>query len=236
PAGQHRQALRAALTRLDLPAPPPAAAPAPGGDLDLRGVEVGWPGDDRPVLRDLTLHVPAGTHVAVTGPSGAGKSTLLALLLGFLTPARGTASVPARVAWCPQDPMLVDSTVRENLLLADPLAGDDRLVDALRRAGLGHWAGRLDTHLSGGDLSVSGGEAQRLALARALLADADVLLLDEPTAHLDAATAAAVLDTIRAQRRTVVHVTHRAEEAAVADLVVEVDVAGHLRAVAVCAA
>lgn len=205
-------------------------------DIDLRGVDVGWPGDPEPVLRGVTLRIPAGTHVAVTGPSGAGKSTLLALLLGFLSPARGSATIPERVAWCPQEPMLVATTVRENLRLADPGAGDERLAEVLRQVGLGHWVARLDTHLAGGDVSVSGGEAQRLALARALLADADVLLLDEPTAHLDAATAAAVLDTLRAQRRTVVHVTHRAEETTAADLVVEIDAAGRLRAVTACAA
>ncbi|WP_460391087.1 ATP-binding cassette domain-containing protein, partial [Actinophytocola sediminis] len=235
PAAQHRDALRAAIARLDRR--PPARRPVmTGQDIDLRDVDAGWPGVVEPVLRAVTLHIPRGTHVAVTGPSGAGKSTLLALLLGFLDPTSGTARVPASVAWCPQDPMLVATTVRENLRLADPAATDDQLADALRRAGLGHWAGRLDTHLAGGAASTSGGEAQRLALARALLADADVLLLDEPTAHLDAATAEAVLATIRAQRRTVVHVTHRQAEVAAADLVIELDAAGHLRAGTACAA
>jgi ATP-binding cassette, subfamily C, bacterial CydCD len=234
PAAQHRDALRAALTRLDR-TPPPRPRPETGAGIALRDVDVRWPGAAEPVLRGLTLDLPRGAHLAVTGPSGAGKSTLVALLLGFLTPERGTAHVPASVAWCPQDPMLVATTVRENLRLADPSATDDRLADALRRAALPHWADRLDTYLAGGAASTSGGEAQRLALARALLADADVLLLDEPTAHLDAATARAVLDTIRAENRTVVHVTHRPEEAAAADLVVELDAAGHLRA-GTCAA
>ncbi len=200
--------------------PGPAAEP---GGIELRGVDVRWPGAE-PVLRDVDLRVPPGTHVAVVGPSGAGKSTLLALLLGFLEPGRGTARIPQTVAWCPQEPQLVSTTVRENLRLGDPSATDAQLVAALRRAGLPDWAGRLETRLAGGAASTSGGEAQRLALARAFLAapTADVVLLDEPTAHLDGPTAQQVLRAVDELPGTVIHVTHRAEEAEKADLIVEV--------------
>jgi ATP-binding cassette subfamily C protein CydCD len=189
-------------------------------------VDARWPGGE-PVLRGVTLDVPRGTHVAVVGPSGAGKSTLLALLLGFLPPERGTARLPERVAWCPQEPMLVSTTLRENLRVGDPNATDEQLADALRRAGLPGWS--LDTLLAGGAAATSGGEAQRIALARALLADADVLLLDEPTAHLDEPTARAVLRGLRDTDRTIVHITHRVEETADADVVLEIDTTGRVR-------
>ncbi|HEV7646603.1 MAG TPA: thiol reductant ABC exporter subunit CydD [Actinophytocola sp.] len=193
------------------------------GRVELRGVDVRWPGAE-PVLRDVTLDIPPGTRVAVVGPSGAGKSTLLALLLGFLPPDRGTARVPGAVAWFPQEPQLVSTTVRENLRIGDPAATDEQLADALRQAGLPDWTDKLDTRLAGGDAAASGGEAQRFALARALLAapGADLVILDEPTAHLDVPTAQQVLRRIDELPNTVIHVTHRAEEAEKADLIVEV--------------
>ena len=204
--------------------PQPATAPASPA-VRLSGVDVGWPGSAEPALRDVYLDIPVGAHVAVVGPSGAGKSTLLALLLGFLPARHGVARIPQRVAWCPQEPQLVSTTIRENLRLADPKADDERLTWALAVAGLAGW--RLDTRLDGNGATTSGGEAQRLALARALVAadDAELVLLDEPTAHLDLGTAQAVLNRLRStlRGRTVLHVTHRAEEAAQADLVVHVD-------------
>jgi ATP-binding cassette subfamily C protein CydCD len=192
--------------------------------VELAGVDVRWPGADQPALRDLTLTIPNGAHVAVIGESGAGKSTLLALLLGFLDPERGTVHRPDRVAWCPQEPHLVATTVRENLRLADPTATDAELADALRAACLPAWADRLDVELGAGGSGTSGGEATRIALARALLArDADLVLLDEPTAHLDVPTARKLLAGLeeRLAGRTVLHVTHRLEEAADADLVLD---------------
>ncbi|MFC7342443.1 thiol reductant ABC exporter subunit CydD [Saccharopolyspora griseoalba] len=221
PAAQQWSSLRAAHSRL---APLLAETGEPeerggtGGEIELRGVDVAWPGGE-PVLRELDLQVPAGSHVALVGPSGAGKSTLLALLLGFLPAERGSARTPARVAWCPQDPQLVSTTIRENLRLAAPRATDAELAEALSTAGLPGWD--LGTMVGSGGAELSGGEAQRLALARALLAEADVLLLDEPTAHLDEATADALLRRLRERLagRTVVHVTHRRAEAEHADQV-----------------
>lgn len=228
PAAQQWRSLRAAQARLApllaTPEPePPRRTPADG--IELRGVRAQWPGTARAVLQDVDLHVPAGTHVAVVGPSGSGKSTLLALLLGFVPPERGEVRVPERVAWCPQEPQLVATTVRENLRVADPKATDEQLAEALELAGLPHWADRLDTVVGPAGAAVSGGEAQRLALARALLVpDARLVLLDEPTAHLDEPTARALLSRLRERLRdrTVVHVTHRWSETAHADVVVQV--------------
>lgn len=189
----------------------------------LDGVDVRWPGAAEPSLKDVSLTIPAGSHVAIVGPSGAGKSTLLALLLGFLSAEKGSAQVPDKVAWCPQEPQLVSTTIRENLRLGAPDASDELLKQALTDAGLGHWTDRLDSLVG----MVSGGEADRLALARALLAapQADLVILDEPTAHLDVPTAKAVLSGLaqNLKGRTLVHVTHRPEEAADADMVIRVD-------------
>ena len=203
------------------------ATVAPDGvAVRLHAVDVRWPGMAEPSLRDVDLQIPPGAYVAVTGPSGAGKSTLLALLLGFLPSERGLARVPGRVAWCPQEPQLVSTTIRENLRLPAPHASEERLAEALHLAGLGHWAERLDTRLDANGTTMSGGEAQRLALARAVIAadDADLVLLDEPTAHLDRATAHTVLGRIEQALagRTVLHVTHRDDEAVRADMLIEV--------------
>lgn len=203
-------------------AEPGGAARATDGRIELRGVDVRWPGAAEPALRDVDLTVPPGAHVAVLGPSGSGKSTLLALLLGFLPAERGTALLPDRTAWCPQEPNLVSTTVRENLRMSAPHADDERLGAALRLAGLPGWADRLGEHVGSGGTALSGGEAQRLALARALLADGP-LLLDEPTAHLDVPTATELLHRLRTETgRTLLHVTHRPAEADSADLVVRV--------------
>lgn len=221
PVAQHWDALRAARARLEFPAKP-APRPEYGDTVALRG-DIAWPGGP-PVLRGLELDIPAGAHVAVVGPSGAGKSTLLAALLGFLPPEGGSATVPAEVAWAPQEPQLVSTTVAENLRLGDPHAGDDRLTEALHLACLPELS--LDTVLSSGGRGLSGGQAQRLALARALVAapNTRLVLLDEPTAHLDEPTARKLRDNLRAALagRTVVQVTHHPDEAAEADFVLEV--------------
>ncbi|MCX2731193.1 thiol reductant ABC exporter subunit CydD [Saccharopolyspora sp. NFXS83] len=227
PAAQQWRNLRAAQHRL---APLLAAdetgtgapEPSPDGSIDLRDVDVRWPGTAEPALRGVTLTVPPGTHVALVGPSGSGKSTLLALLLGFLPAERGTARLPGQAAWCPQEPNLVSTTIRENLRMSAPRAADRELADALRLAGLPGWGERLGEFVGAGGTALSGGEAQRLALARALLAPGP-LLLDEPTAHLDVETSTALLHRLRAETdRTVLHVTHRPAETESADLVLHV--------------
>ncbi|TDD56663.1 thiol reductant ABC exporter subunit CydD [Saccharopolyspora elongata] len=203
-----------------------AADPAARSGVELTGVDVRWPGSGGIALRGADLRVPAGAHVAVVGPSGGGKSTILALLLGFLEAERGDVQVPRKVAWCPQEPQLVSTTIRENLRLAAPEADDRELGEALRVAGLPGWEERLDVMVGSGGTAMSGGEAQRLALARALLAaDAELVLLDEPTAHLDVPTAEALLARLRhaLRDRTVIHVTHRWSETDHADIVLRVE-------------
>ena len=186
----------------------PAALP-PGGDLELDGVAVGWPGR-APQVSAIDLVVPLGSRALVTGPSGSGKSTLAATLVSFLAPAAGqyriggTASsdlggesVRRLVTWCQQDPWFADTTVADNLRVARPTADDDELLAALRVVHLTDWLGRLpdglDTRLERDATAMSGGERQRLALARALLGGHRAVVLDEPTAHLDGPTAADVL-------------------------------------------
>ncbi|WP_285485815.1 thiol reductant ABC exporter subunit CydD [Amycolatopsis taiwanensis] len=225
PVAQHWDTLRLARNRLaELTRTPgkPAELARPRTPLptiELKG-DIGWPGG-KTVLHGVDLHIPRGRWVAVVGASGAGKSTLLAALLGFVD-ARGDRA--GRIAWAPQDPHLVSTTIAENLRLADPRASEEQLAEALRMACLPDLA--LDTVLGSGGSGLSGGQAQRLALARALIAapQAELVLLDEPTAHLDEPTADKLRANLRTALtgRTVVHVTHQAREADDADLVVEV--------------
>jgi len=240
------RAARARLAALEQLAPAVTEPAAPVAlteathtcDLSLDEVTVGW--TDRPVLTGLDLRLPAGAAVAVVGPSGCGKSTLAAALVRHLAPQRGSyrlsgheaqqlgsAEVRRHVGLVDDDPYVFASSLRENLRLAAPSADDARLVAALRAAGLGPWyaglADGLDTLLGDGATGVSGGERARIGIARALLADPDVLVLDEPTAHLDTATARAVTDTLlRARdhhlggRRSLVWITH--EELGLAEM------------------
>ncbi|MCU1685541.1 MAG: fused ATPase and permease component of transport system [Amycolatopsis sp.] len=224
PVAQHWDTLRAARVRLaDFPASDVDARAQTSRSIDVTHADIAWP-DREPVLWDVDLHIPHGTQVAVVGPSGAGKSTLIAALLGFLPPSRGEISVPAKVAWAPQEPQLVSTTVAENLRLAKSGATDEELRHALDLAALDDV--RLDTVLGSAGAGLSGGQAQRVALARALLAapEADFVLLDEPTAHLDELTARKLLANLRRELagHTVVQVTHHRDEAVDADLVLEV--------------
>ena len=173
-------------------------------------------------LPDLTLK--PGEQIAVVGPSGSGKSTLATLLLRFLDPDGGSvrledadyrdlaaATVRERVGLVDDDPHVFASSVVENVRLARPDSSDEEVEQALRRAHLGPWLDALPrglhTHLGGS--TISGGERARLAIARSLLADQPVLVLDEPTAHLDTATAAEVADQVLADRdRSIVWITH----------------------------
>lgn len=229
PVAQHWDVLRQARIRLANILTDPGSGTGRGvrhdsGRIGLCAADLRWPDAAEAVLRDIDLDIPEGTWVAVVGPSGAGKSTLLAALLGQLDPERGQAEVPERVAWAPQDPQLVSTTVAENLRLADPHAGEEQLQAALDVAGIPELA--PDVHLDSAGAGLSGGQAQRVALARAVLAaqHADLVLLDEPTAHLDEATAHAVLTNLRRTLRgkTVVHVTHRPADTLTADVVLEV--------------
>ena len=226
-AADQRLAALAARQPAVADASQPVGLPGTDTTMVLDRVFAGWP--DRPVLRDLSLELPAGSRLGVVGPSGSGKSTLAAVLLRFLDPHFGSVrlgptdlrelaldDVRRTVGLVDDDPHVFASTLRENLRLARPDATTDEIVRALRAAQLGPWFDALprglDTWLGEGHAHVSGGERARIALARAVLAGAPVLVLDEPTAHLDTATATAVtadlLDTATAAGRTVVWVTH----------------------------
>ncbi|TWD55975.1 ATP-binding cassette subfamily C protein CydCD [Arthrobacter sp. AG367] len=196
---------------------PGRAGGTPG--LELVDLAAAWPGDV-PVFSGVFAVAGPGRWLAVTGPSGSGKSTLLSVLLGFLPPAAGRALVTGRAAWCPQEAHLFDSTIRGNLMLGRPSGNgaptlaDDELESVLAAVGLAGLVARLpaglDTRIGPGGAFLSGGERQRLAVARTLLTGAEVILLDEPTAHLDAESAAAMLADLRTglRDRTVVLVTH----------------------------
>ena len=187
-------------------------APDPShGPLRLERVCAAYPGRGR-VLDDVSLELAPGERVAIYGPSGAGKSTLLALLLRFLDPESGRmlvrdadvlAAAPAawrrRLAWVPQRLQLEAGTLENAVRLGRPEATDDEVEAALADAGLA--LGR-DLPIGPGGVALSAGETRRLALARGLLRGAPLLLLDEPTAHLDAASARGVLDVLARLPRT----------------------------------
>jgi thiol reductant ABC exporter CydC subunit len=218
----------AALAEAPDPLPPPSDPAVPDGfALELDDVTLGW---DHDLVRDVRLELPEGSRVVVTGPSGCGKSTLAATLSRLVAPRDGHVrlggadvldltreQVRSTVGWMQQDTVLFDTTVRENLRVADPAADDDRLWGVLARVRLAttvaSWPDGLDTVLGEGGSRVSGGERQRLALARMLLAGHRVLVLDEPTEHLDADTAQALLDDVDAlaPEHTVVVVSHAPE-------------------------
>lgn len=206
----------------------------PLSTLELREVAATWPGADRPAFTGASARLERGEWLVVEGPSGSGKSTLLTVLLGALAPSHGVLlldGVDARtldpddlhrhVAWAPQEAHLFDSTVRANLLLGrarDDAPSEAELTEALRRAGLGALLSALpaglDTRIGSEGSHLSGGERQRLAIARTLLSRASVVLLDEPTAHLDEPTAQALMSDLRGvyRDRIVVLVTHHAAE------------------------
>ncbi len=196
-------------------------------DVRLSQVNAHPAGADRTghVLHHIDLALRAGERVALVGGSGAGKSTLLALLAAELTPQSGQLRAPAASLLTQRTELFQDS-LRDNLLLADPSAQEDRLWHALEAAGLAGDVRRLPaglaTRLGEGGLGLSGGQSRRLALARLLLRDVPLWLLDEPTEGLDATTARDVLKRIAAQcaGRTLVIATHVRREAALADRLV----------------
>ncbi|MCJ1699779.1 thiol reductant ABC exporter subunit CydC [Rathayibacter festucae] len=204
----------------------PSAAVPLGRDIVLRDLSVSWPGAETPALRDVSLELRAGERILVTGGSGSGKTTLAHALVRFLdhTGSYRIGGVEARtlpqaelrrlVGLVEQQPYLFDDTIRQNLLFARPEADDAVLTAVLERVGLASWTaarGGLDARVGERGSLVSGGQAQRLALARALLADFDVLVLDEPTASVDAPVADALLADLlhAASGRTVVLIAHR---------------------------
>ena len=231
-AGAAAEAAARVLDVAEGPVPVPAPAvprgvPAAFG-LRFDAVRFRWAANGPLVLDALTLDIPAGAHVAVLGPSGAGKSTLAALALKVAAPLSGrvllggvdvgdlaAADLRRRIAWVGQTSHIFDDTIAANLRLGRPDATEPDLWRALDRAAIGEWVrglpDGLDTWLGEGGARVSGGQGRRVALARAWLSDAPLLILDEPCTGLDAATEREFLSTLFAQAhgRTVLLIAHR---------------------------
>jgi ATP-binding cassette, subfamily C, bacterial CydD len=220
---------------LDTPVPdtPTAATPTVAAadlrfaEIRLDGITATYPGRSRPALDRVSLTVAPGERIVLTGPSGAGKSTLVALLLRFLAPAAGTIAAGGediaamdlpqwrrQIAWVPQQPYLFSGSAADNIALGQQAASRAAIIRAAELAGAAEFIDSLprgfDTPLGERGLRLSAGQRQRIALARAFLRDAPLLLLDEPTAHLDPAGAglvAAALETELADR-TVILISH----------------------------
>ncbi len=231
-AGHAAAAAHRVLEAAEAPVPvpdPPHPAPVPAGfTLRFEAVHFRWQPDRQPVFDGLTLDVPQGARVAVLGPSGIGKSTLAALALKVAAPQQGrvllggtditalaAADVRPRIGWLAQTTHLFDDTIRANLTLATPDADDAALWGALDAARIGEVVRALpdglDTWVGEGGARFSGGQGRRLALARALLSPAPILILDEPCAGLDAETERAFLATLNevAGGRSVILIAHR---------------------------
>jgi ATP-binding cassette, subfamily C, bacterial CydD len=212
----------------------PASCSAP--QVALQGVTVRFVGRSRPAISDVSVLVPPRTVLGVAGPSGSGKSTLLKVAGGWLRPSQGRAligAVPAdeaaRALLIGQHPYLFSGTLADNIALGQPGASRSRIWAAIEAAQLTSLLGRLpdglDTVLGERGWSISGGEAQRVALARAFLSDAGLVLLDEPTAHLDAATEAALMEPLARllEGRTVLLASHSDVVLGLADRVIDLD-------------
>ncbi|MGV9319543.1 thiol reductant ABC exporter subunit CydD [Streptomyces sp. NPDC003660] len=227
---------------LETPVPATGTAPVPSGSMAFDSLTVRYPGRSADAVTDVSFSVEPGETVALIGPSGAGKSTLLSVLLGFVRPTEGQVRIGgadladvdleewrSRIAWVPQRPHLYAGTIAENVRLARPDADDTAVRRAMADAGALEFVDALpagaDTVLGEDGAGLSAGQRQRLALARAFLADRPVLLLDEPTAALDGATEADVVAAVRrlAVGRTVLLVVHRPALLEVADRVVRLE-------------
>jgi ABC-type transport system involved in cytochrome bd biosynthesis fused ATPase/permease subunit len=223
---------------------PAEAAPAPNAPfaVALHDVRARYPHQPEPALDGLSLRLEPGERVALVGPSGSGKTTVVNLLQRFLDPEQGRVTLAGRdvrehrqsdvrraIAVAGQDAHLFSASIRDNLRLARPDATDRELELALRRARIWDWVrtlpDRLETFVGEAGRELSGGQRQRLVLARALLAGAPLLVLDEPTAHLDTSTASALMRDVFAGAgdRTVLLITHRSEGLELVDRVLRLD-------------
>lgn len=225
-------AVGAAASRLEdvtsrpdpLPEPARPLAVPSAGSLALRDVDFSY-GDGPAILRQANLEIGRGETVALVGPSGSGKSTIADLLTRFRDPGSGRVELGGvelrdldseelrrEVRLAPQDAHLFATSIRANLALAAPEADDERLTEALLAVGLGPWLRTLpdglDTQVGEAGAQVSGGQRQRIAAARLLACDAAFLIFDEPTAHLDRASAQAVMSAAAGSGRGVLVITH----------------------------
>ncbi len=206
----------------------PADPPVPPFEVRFEDVSYAYDGGDRPALNGFSLTIPPGQTVALVGPSGAGKSTVAHLLLRFLAPTAGRITVNGRdlcdlpadiwrtqIAWVPQLPYLFDGTVADNIRLGRPDASLEAVIFAAQQAGADGFIRALpdgyDTRIGERGARLSGGQAQRLALARAFLVDAPLVILDEATANLDPETEASILAAMETLRRgrTALVIAHR---------------------------
>jgi ATP-binding cassette, subfamily C, bacterial CydC len=245
--GQARVSARRIAAVLDAPDPvrePVTPRPMPAGPVSviLRGVKVRYRPDGPAALDGVDLDLPPGRRVALIGPNGAGKSTVASVLLRFVDVTAGAVTlnghdlasysaddVRTRIGGCPQDPHIFDASMRDNLRLARPGATDEQLAEAAAQVRLLDWIESLprgwDTPVGSHGAALSGGQRQRLALARALLADPALLILDEPTAHLDRRTRHALLSDLlsAAAGRTVLLITHDPDGLDQVDQVIALD-------------
>jgi ATP-binding cassette subfamily C protein CydD len=213
---------------------PASLLPPSCSRLDIQHLTFTYPDRTRPVLQDISIRLEVGRLTTLIGPSGSGKSTLAACLLGFLTPTSGVVSCDHRVveqpenlrhliAWVPQTPRLFHGTINHNLRLANQNASADQLHEATRTAQVLDFILSLpqgfNTLLGEQGFRLSAGQAQRIALARALLKSAPILLLDEATSHLDSITEKTIFDHLisRRQEQAVLILTHRLGIAPLAD-------------------
>ncbi|MVU78085.1 ATP-binding cassette domain-containing protein [Nocardia sp. ET3-3] len=244
-AGRIREVERLELETASVAVEPDPVSAAAAPILEMRGVTADY-GNGGPAVREIDLVIPRRGHVAIVGPSGSGKTTLLSLILRFLEPCQGTlhldgrpypdlgyGGVRRRLAYVEQDTPVVPGTIRENLLFSRPGASEEQLAEVIRATMLEDVVAAqehgLDTPLSSS--SISSGQRQRIAVARALLAAPDVLLLDEATAHADALTENAIHDCVRARARdgAVITVAHRLSTVVDADRIVVLE-DGRIRA------
>ncbi len=208
-------------------------------NLQFSNLSFTYPDETTPTLQNINLQIQAGQHIALVGSSGAGKSTLVNLILGFIPPSSGqiittdqaqsTVYGPPptdQIAWVPQKPYLFHDTIAANIRLANPSAPQEQVIEAAKAAYLHEFIeslpGKYETIIGEGGARLSGGQAQRLALARAFLKNAPILILDEPTSNLDPGTESLLEESTRQlmRGRTVITIAHRLNTVFRADRIV----------------
>lgn len=200
-------------------------------DIGIFDLSFSYPDDSTSTLKNINLQIKAGQHIALVGPSGAGKSTFANLLLGFIQPTKGLLILPSAefIAWVPQKPYLFNDTIAANIRLGKPEASQEQLETAAKSAYLHDFITSLpngyQTSIGENGARLSGGQAQRLALARAFLKDAPILILDESTSSLDPEIEVILEKSLRQlmNGKTVITIAHRLNTIFKADQIVVLD-------------